>query len=281
MALAGIGCHYMATWMDRKTETTSQMGGEGAAWIGQAPFTDRPHMFVNIGDGTFYHSGILAIRGAVAAGVNITYKILFNDAVAMTGGQPVEGGLTVARIAHGLRAEGVGRIAVVSDEPQKYDRLSGLPAGTGVEHRDDFDRVQREFREVEGVSAIIYDQTCAAEKRRRRKRGLMPDPPKRVVINERVCEDCGDCSAQSNWPIDRPVGDPLRPQAADRPIELQQGLCLHERVLPELRDGDRRQPAGRGGTGWSRKRSLRKSSFPPHRPCPNPNPRPWNTPMGY
>ncbi|MEQ8968656.1 MAG: indolepyruvate ferredoxin oxidoreductase family protein [Azospirillaceae bacterium] len=197
-ALAGIGCHYMALWMDRSTETFSQMGGEGVAAIGQQPFRESEHVFVNLGDGTYYHSGILAIRAALAAGINITYKILYNDAVAMTGGQPVDGQLTVAMIAHQLLAEGVERIVVVSDEPERYGVSSGLPTGTPVEHRDELDAIQRDLRETPGVTAMIYDQTCAAEKRRRRKRGTMADPDRRVVINELVCEGCGDCSRQSN-----------------------------------------------------------------------------------
>ncbi len=197
-AMAGIGCHYMATWMDRKTETFTQMGGEGVPWIGQAPFTEERHVFANLGDGTYTHSGILAIRMAVASKVNITYKLLFNDAVAMTGGQPIEGGLTVPILTRQLAAEGVSRIVVVSDEPEKYAGPVGLASGIKVEHRDDLDRVQRELREVEGVTVLVYDQTCASEKRRRRKRGLMADPPKRVMINEQVCEGCGDCSKKSN-----------------------------------------------------------------------------------
>ena len=197
-AMAGIGCHFMATWMDRETLTYTHMGGEGATWIGQAPFTGRRHMFQNLGDGTYTHSGSLAIRAALAAKVNITYKILFNDAVAMTGGQPAEGALTVAQIAAQVRAEGVGRIAVVSDQPDKYPSDAGFPAGVSFHHRDGLDALQRELRELSGVTVLIYDQTCAAEKRRRRKRGLMPDPPERIIINEKVCEGCGDCGVQSN-----------------------------------------------------------------------------------
>ncbi|WP_298373758.1 indolepyruvate ferredoxin oxidoreductase family protein [Azospirillum sp.] len=197
-ALGGIGCHYMATWLDRKTDTFTQMGGEGVPWVGQAPFTDETHIFANLGDGTYFHSGILAIRQAIAAKVNITYKILFNDAVAMTGGQPFDGTQTVQSIAQTLRAEGVTRITVVTDEPEKYGINSGLPQFTAVEHRDDLDRVQKELREVGGTSILIYDQTCATEKRRRRKRGKMVDPAKRVVINELVCEGCGDCSTKSS-----------------------------------------------------------------------------------
>ncbi len=197
-ALAGIGCHYMAIWMDRETDGHSQMGGEGASWVGQAPFTETPHIFANIGDGTYYHSGILAIRQAVAANVPITYKVLFNDAVAMTGGQPVDGQMTVPQITQQLAAEGVGRIVVVSDEPEKYPIGAPFAHGVTVEHRDELDRVQRELREIPGVTALVYDQTCATEKRRRRKRGTMIDPPRRVVINESVCEGCGDCGVQSN-----------------------------------------------------------------------------------
>ncbi len=197
-ALAGIGCHYMVQWMDRNTDTFTQMGGEGATWIGQAPFSKTPHVFQNLGDGTYYHSGLLAIRACVAANVNITYKILYNDAVAMTGGQPMDGPLDVPMIANQLYAEGLKRIAIVSDEPQKYPTGGIFPPGTTIDHRDDLDRLQRKFRAIPGVTAIIYDQTCAAEKRRRRKRGLYPDPPKRVVINEAVCEGCGDCGVQSN-----------------------------------------------------------------------------------
>ena len=197
-AMAGIGCHYMALWMDRSTATFTQMGGEGATWVGQAPFTDTKHVFQNLGDGTYTHSGSLAIRQAIAAGVTMTYKILYNDAVAMTGGQAVEGRPTVAAIAAQVRAEGVQRIAIASDEPEKYAGLAAFPPGSTVHHRETLDAVQRELREVPGVSVLIYDQTCAAEKRRRRKRGLYPDPPKRVFINDLVCEGCGDCSVASN-----------------------------------------------------------------------------------
>ena len=197
-ALGGIGCHYMATWLDRRTETFTQMGGEGVPWVGQAPFTNEKHIFANLGDGTYHHSGILAIRQAIAAKVPITFKILFNDAVAMTGGQPLDGAMTVPAIAQQLRAEGVQRITVVTDEPEKYGPGSALPPFTAVEHRDDLDRVQKEMREEPGVSILIYDQTCATEKRRRRKRGTMADPARRVVINELVCEGCGDCSVKSS-----------------------------------------------------------------------------------
>jgi indolepyruvate ferredoxin oxidoreductase len=197
-ALAGIGCHYMVQWMDRQTETFTQMGGEGVTWVGQAPFSNLKHVFVNLGDGTYFHSGILAIRASVAAGVNITYKILYNDAVAMTGGQAMDGPLDPAMITRQAYAEGAKRIIVVSDEPEKYPVGTEWAPGVRVEHRDSLDAVQRELRDVTGVTVLVYDQTCAAEKRRRRKRGTYPDPPKRAFINELVCEGCGDCSVQSN-----------------------------------------------------------------------------------
>ena len=197
-ALAGIGCHYMVLWMNRATETFSHMGGEGAAWMGQAPFTEQRHVFVNLGDGTYFHSGSLAIRAAVASGVNATYKILYNDAVAMTGGQPVDGSLTVPLIAAQLHAEGVHHVVIVTDGTARAYGPADLPHGVPIRHRDELDAIQRDMRECPGVSAIIYDQTCAAEKRRRRKRGKMIDPPRRLYINEAVCEGCGDCSVQSN-----------------------------------------------------------------------------------
>ena len=203
-ATAGIGCHVMAIWMDRSTSEFTHMGGEGVPWIGQAPFTEEKHIFANLGDGTYYHSGILAIRAAVAADVNITYKILYNDAVAMTGGQPIDGPLSPADVAKQVAAEGVKRIIVVSDEPDKYP--SGyFSSDIRIHHRDELDAVQRELREIPGVTVLLYDQTCAAEKRRRRKRGKFPDPAKRVVINELVCEGCGDCGVQSNCVSVAPV----------------------------------------------------------------------------
>ncbi|SFB77799.1 indolepyruvate ferredoxin oxidoreductase family protein [Massilia yuzhufengensis] len=197
-AMAGIGCHYMVLWMDRETSTFTHMGAEGTTWIGQAPFTDEKHVFVNLGDGTYFHSGILAIRAAVAAKVNITYKILYNDAVAMTGGQNVDGPLDPGMISRQIAAEGVTPIIVVTDEPGKYPDDYAWAPGTTVRHRSELMDVQRELREMPGVSAVIYDQTCASEKRRRRKKGEFPDPAKRAVINEAVCEGCGDCSVQSN-----------------------------------------------------------------------------------
>jgi indolepyruvate ferredoxin oxidoreductase len=197
-AYAGIGCHYMAQWMERKTLGFTQMGGEGANWIGEAPFSKREHVFQNLGDGTYNHSGYLAIRAAIASGVTMTYKILYNDAVAMTGGQHHDGTLTVPQIAAQVAAEGAKRVVVVSDEPWKYPSGTEWPRGLTIHHRDELDAVQRDLATVPGVTVLIYDQTCAAEKRRRRKRGTFPDPDKRVVINDLVCEGCGDCGVKSN-----------------------------------------------------------------------------------
>lgn len=208
-ALAGIGCHFMASWMDRDTTGLIQMGGEGINWVTRSRFNGSKHVFQNLGDGTFYHSGSMAIRQAIAAGTNITYKILFNDAVAMTGGQPVDGPISVAAIAHAVRAEGVKRIALVSDEPGDFDATQ-YPEGMTISHRRDMDAIQRELREVPGVSILIYAQMCATEKRRRRKRGKLEDPDKMVVINDLVCEGCGDCSVESNClsviPKETPLG---------------------------------------------------------------------------
>jgi indolepyruvate ferredoxin oxidoreductase len=197
-AYAGIGCHYMAQWMDRETSGFTQMGGEGANWIGEAPFSTRAHVFQNLGDGTYNHSGSLAIRAAVQSGVNITYKILFNDAVAMTGGQRNDGNITVPQIANEMAAEGARRVVIVTDEPWKYPPATRWPAGTKIHHRDEIMEVQKDLAQVPGCTVLIYDQTCAAEKRRRRKRGQFPDPDRRVVINELVCEGCGDCGVKSN-----------------------------------------------------------------------------------
>jgi len=251
-ALAGIGCHYMALWLNGQTQTFSQMGGEGVPWIGQAPFTETKHVFANLGDGTYSHSGLLAIRQAVVAKVPITYKILVNDAVAMTGGQPVEGHLTVPQIVRQVAAEGVERIVVVTDDPERHPRGS-IPAGVPVRHRRELDAVQRDLRDYAGVSVLVYDQTCAAEKRRRRKRGLMPDPARRVVINDRVCEGCGDCSAKSNCmsvvPIETEFG---RKRAIDQSSCNKDYSCL-EGFCPSfvtveggtLRKGKAPAPAGR------------------------------------
>ena len=226
-ALAGIGCHYLAQFMDRNTARYTQMGAEGAGWVGEAPFSKRAHMFQNIGDGTYYHSGLLAIRAAIAAKVNITFKILFNDAVAMTGGQAMDGPLTVPRISQQVHAEGARRVVVVTDEPHKYPRDAGFAPGVSVHHRDALDAVQRELRELQGTTVLIYDQTCAAEKRRRRKRGQFPDPPRRVFINEAVCEGCGDCGVKSNClavvPLDTEFG---RKRAIDQSACNKDFSCL-------------------------------------------------------
>jgi len=230
-AIAGVGCHFMAVMTDRNTETFTHMGGEGAPWIGQAPFTRTPHVFANMGEGTYYHSASLAVRACIAAGVNITYKILFNDAVAMTGGQPLDGPLTVPMIARQMAAEGVTRIAVVSDEPDKYPLDAGFPAGTSRHHRDDLDAVQRDLRELPGVTVLIYDQTCAAEKRRRRKRGSFPDPDRRIFINEDVCEGCGDCHVASNClsvvPVDTEFGKKrmIDQSSCNKDFSCANGFC--------------------------------------------------------
>jgi len=222
-ALGGIGCHYMTTWMDRATIGFTQMGGEGVPWVGQQPFSHDQHMFANLGDGTYFHSGLLAVRQSITSGVNITYKILYNDAVAMTGGQQVgerPEGHSVVQIAQSMRAEGTTKITIVTDEPEKYAQVDGLPSGIAIEHRDALDRIQREFREIKGTSIIIYDQTCATEKRRRRKRGSLVDPAKRVVINELVCEGCGDCGVQSNCLSVEPLETEL-----GRKRQINQSTC--------------------------------------------------------
>ena len=198
VALAGIGCHYMVQWMDRSTARFTQMGGEGASWIGESLFSNRSHIFQNVGDGTYLHSGLLAIRAAVAAKTTMTFKVLYNDAVAMTGGQPFDGPLSVSQVAHQLLAEGVAKVTVVTDDVDACRSNNKLPQDVKVADRHELDSIQRQLRDIEGVTAIIYDQTCAAEKRRRRKRGQYPDPAKRVFINTEVCEGCGDCGIQSN-----------------------------------------------------------------------------------
>ena len=230
-ALAGIGCHYMAMWMDRRTETFTQMGGEGVSWLGQMHFSGDKHVFVNLGDGTYFHSGLLAIRAAVAGKANITYKILFNDAVAMTGGQPVDGILTVPQIARQLAAEGTSKVLIVTDEPAKFASREGLPAEVAVHHRDEFDHLQKALRDTAGVTILIYDQTCATEKRRRRKRGEYPDPARRVFINEEVCEGCGDCSTASNClsvePLETPLGTKrkINQSSCNKDFSCLKGFC--------------------------------------------------------
>ncbi|KQT12397.1 indolepyruvate ferredoxin oxidoreductase family protein [Ramlibacter sp. Leaf400] len=283
-AMAGIGCHFMATWMDRATVGFTQMGGEGVPWVGQAPFTGEKHVFANLGDGTYFHSGLLAIRQSIASGVNITYKLLYNDAVAMTGGQQVgerPEGHSVLQIAQSLVAEGVRKLVVVTDEPEKYT-VAKLPPGVAVEHRDQLDRIQREFRELEGTTGIIYDQTCATEKRRRRKRGTLVDPAVRVVINDLVCEGCGDCGVQSNClsvePLETEFGRKrtINQSTCNKDTSCLKGFCpsfvtveggklkgkakskaaapaawdeLPEPTLPELQGAYGIVVAGVGGTG--------------------------------
>ncbi len=230
-AAAGIGCHYMAIWMDRNTTTFTHMGGEGANWLGQAPFTTTEHIFVNIGDGTYFHSGILAIRAAVAAQVNMTYKILYNDAVAMTGGQPMDGPLDVPMITWQVHAEGVDWVCVVSDDPHKYPIGADFAPGVTFHHRDDLDSVQRDLRNIKGVSVLVYDQTCAAELRRRRKRGLHPDPAARPFINAAVCEGCGDCGVQSNCvaisPLETELGRKrtINQSSCNKDFSCLKGFC--------------------------------------------------------
>jgi indolepyruvate ferredoxin oxidoreductase len=252
-AFAGIGCHFMALWMDRSTETFTHMGGEGVPWVGVAPFTDEQHVFANIGDGTYFHSGSLAIRQAVASGANITYKILYNDATAMTGGQHVDGELSPQQITFQLHAEGIREIYLVSENPQAYPAADIAP-GAKVAHRDDLDAVMKACREVKGASAIVFVQTCAAEKRRRRKRGLMEDPARRVLINPAVCEGCGDCSVQSNCisvePLETEFGRKrtINQSACNKDYSCLKGFCPSFVTVDggQLR---RRAPAGAGDIG--------------------------------
>ncbi|WP_369882084.1 indolepyruvate ferredoxin oxidoreductase family protein [Acidovorax sp. HMWF018] len=251
-AYAGIGCSWMAQAMDRSTTGYTQMGAEGMSWVGEAPFSQRKHMFQNIGDGTYFHSGLLAIRAAVAAKTNITYKILFNDAVAMTGGQRHDGILDVPTIAHQVHAEGVKRIVVVSDEPGKYPADIHWPPGLTVHHRDEINAIQKELREIEGTTALIYDQTCAAEKRRRRKRGQFPDPAKRLLINDLVCEGCGDCGAKSNCvslqPLETELGRKrtIDQSSCNKDYSCVKGFCPS---FVTVLGGTLRKPARAGDAG--------------------------------
>ena len=230
-AYAGIGCHFMASWMGRNTEGFTQMGGEGANWIGEAPFSKRSHVFQNLGDGTYIHSGSLAIRAAVVAGTTMTYKILYNDAVAMTGGQSLDGHISVPMIVNQVRAEGAAKIVIVTDEPYKYPADSGIPADVEIFDRRDLMKVQTDLSKISGVTVLVYDQTCAAEKRRRRKRGLFPDPDKRVFINPAVCEGCGDCSKKSNCvavsPMETALGTKrmIDQSACNKDFSCVNGFC--------------------------------------------------------
>ncbi|MFC0250409.1 indolepyruvate ferredoxin oxidoreductase family protein [Massilia consociata] len=234
-ALAGIGCHFMASWMKRDTVTLTQMGGEGVPWVAASRFTREKHVFQNLGDGTYYHSGYLAIRQAIAARTNITYKILYNDAVAMTGGQPVDGKLTVPQIVQQVLSEGAALALVVTDQPENYGGIT-LPPGVTVHHRSELDAVQRRLRDTPGVTVLVYDQTCAAEKRRRRKKNkpdniVFPDPPRRMVINPAVCEGCGDCGVQSNClsilPLETPLGRKRKIDQAscNKDYSCAEGFC--------------------------------------------------------
>ena len=248
-ALAGIGCHWMATLVNpNQTATASHMGGEGAMWLGQQPFTRQDHVFANIGDGTYAHSGSLAIRQAIAADVPITYKILFNGFVSMTGGQPIEGGMTPVQILAELAAEGVKKMALVADEPERYAGVP-LPPGVSLRHRDTMDETQREFREFKGVSVILYDQPCATERRRLRKRGKWADPANRTFINAASLRRLRRLRTRLQLHGDRAAGNGVRAQAAHQPVELQQGFLLHRRLLPELRHRSRGTPAQARGDG--------------------------------
>ncbi|WP_341667414.1 indolepyruvate ferredoxin oxidoreductase family protein [Alcaligenes sp. SDU_A2] len=247
-AMAGIGCHYMTIWMDRSTSTFSHMGGEGVAWIGQQPFTNEKHVFANLGDGTYFHSGILAIRASIAANSNITYKILYNDAVAMTGGQPVDGILKVTDVIAQVHAEGAKKIVVVTDEPEKFKGVS-LAGNPPVYHRDELDRVQRELRDVPGTTVLVYDQTCATEKRRRRKKGTYPDPALRAFINDTVCEGCGDCSVKSNClsvePLETPLGTKrtINQSSCNKDFSCVNGFCPS---FVTLKGAQLRKPQAKG-----------------------------------
>ncbi len=260
-ALAGIGCHYLALNMDRETATFTHMGGEGANWVGTAPFTKESHVFTNLGDGTYFHSGYMAIRQAVAAKVNITYKILYNDAVGMTGGQHVDGQLSVAQLTRQLAAEGVGRQVIVSDEPDLISEAEGIASGVTVRHRSELDAVQRELRVVPGVTALIYAQTCASEKRRRRKRKEYPDPPKRAFINHEICEGCGDCSKKSNClsvePMETPLGIKRRinQSSCNKDMSCVDGFCPSF-VTVNARDIKQPVRSGEIPEGWPVKPTI-------------------------
>ncbi len=263
-ALAGIGCHFMASWMDRETSSLIQMGGEGVNWVASSKFTGNGHIFQNLGEGTYYHSGSMAIRQAIAAKTNITYKILYNDAVAMTGGQPVDGPISVAAIAHNVRAEGVARIALVSDDPGKFSAKE-FPDGVTVHDRRELDRVQREMREIAGVSVLIYEQTCATEKRRRRKRGAMEDPKRFAFINDLVCEGCGDCSVESNClsvePKETPFGRKrkINLSSCNKDFSCLNGFCPS---FVTVEGATRRKKPQSGGFAESA-RSLPLPALPP------------------
>jgi indolepyruvate ferredoxin oxidoreductase len=274
-ALAGIGCHFMASWMERHTEGLIQMGAEGVDWVAASRFTDAPHVFQNLGDGTYFHSGLLAIRQAIAAGARMTYKILYNDAVAMTGGQPVDGQLSVAEIARQVQAEGAKRVAIVSDDIGPHQaRAQDFPAGTTFHDRAELDAVQRELRECQGVTLLIYDQTCAAEKRRRRKKRQLPDPPRRVFINPAVCEGCGDCGVQSNClsivPLDTDWGRKraIEQSSCNKDFSCINGFCPS---FVTLEGAELARPAARR---WSEQDLAREVTA-----LPSPAPWAWSGPF--
>ncbi|MDP5070514.1 MAG: indolepyruvate ferredoxin oxidoreductase family protein, partial [Congregibacter sp.] len=275
-AFGGIGCHYMATWMpDRPTLTFTQMGGEGVTWIGQAPFTDTKHVFQNLGDGTYFHSGILAVRAAVASGVNITYKILYNEAVAMTGGQPLDGSLSIPSLLRQLQGEGVRRIALVSDEPGQWRGHVPSIGGLSIHHRDDLDAVQRELRDTSGATVIVYQQACAAEKRRKRKKGTVEDPAKRLFINDAVCEGCGDCSVKSNClsivPKETDLGRKrqIDQSSCNKDYSCNRGFCPS---FVTVKGGDLRKPK-------PKRLDPTQTIFDPlpEPQLPDLSERPWNT----
>ncbi len=249
-ALGGIGCHYIAVSLDRGTETYSQMGGEGVSWAGASHFTNEKHIFANLGDGTYFHSGYLAIRQAIAAKINITYKILYNDAVAMTGGQHVDGHLSVAQLTRQLAAEGIKKQVIVTDEPELIHAEEGIAPDVEIHHRNELDAIQRQLRDISGVTALIYVQTCASEKRRRRKRNAYPDVAERVFINSEICEGCGDCSKQSNClsiePVETALGTKrqINQSSCNKDFSCVEGFCpsfvtVHTRDMkrPEVFQG--------------------------------------------
>jgi len=272
-ALAGIGCHYLVQNMDRNTHSFTQMGGEGVNWLGQAQFTDTKHVFVNLGDGTYFHSGILAIRAAIAAKANITYKILYNAAVAMTGGQPHDGELRPDMIADQVLAEGVERLVWVTDDLQKYAGQPGLTRGYELRHRDDMDAIQRELRDTKGVTCILYDQECATELRRKRKRGKVVDPARRVMINPLVCEGCGDCSVQSNClsvePLETEFGTKrqINQSTCNKDISCAKGFCPS---FVTIEGGALKKPEIRAGLDY---RALAGALDTPEKPSLD---TPWN-----
>lgn len=269
-ALGGIGCHYIAVSLDRGTETFSQMGGEGVSWAGASHFTNEKHIFANLGDGTYFHSGYLAIRQAIAANINITYKILYNDAVAMTGGQHVDGHLSVAQLTRQLDAEGIKKQVIVTDEPELIHAEEHLAPNVEIRHRNDLDAVQRELREISGVTALIYVQTCASEKRRRRKRDAYPDPAERLYINSDICEGCGDCSKKSNClsiePVETALGTKrqINQSSCNKDFTCVEGFCPSF-VTVHTRDMKRPVKFEGFATGWPERPLIPQLTDTPNR----------------